>query len=483
MRVAYPAKLARVVTVSLLAILAVSGSPAGVVAGTAHGDEAQETAPSDTAPGDTLTLAEAVWIGLGEDPDVRVERADREAASAARLANYGSFLPNASVNASFSRSDFTTVTFAAPEGASRRLEEPISGVRKSSFQSLGLDWTLLDGGRRIAAWRRGGARLEAARHRVSAAERQTAAGVKLAFLGAREQRALVDAAERRLQSRREDLRIARKRYAIAAADRSEILGARSDTLDARMQLLEARRLARQRTRELRVAMGVEPERIPTDVSLAPITELPPVDSLNESNLLQQAARSHPELEALAAEARAASADLWAARADYLPAVNLGFDLGRSEQLGREGSFFVLDPSNTQQGLSLTVSWNLFDGFQREQQTRQASATLSRTRAQASKRRIELRSVVRNRLEELRRRQERLSVLRQKLEVARERVDVTRERFRLGDVSYLDLQQVLEQLDAARREQITERFAYLRAWVELERVAGPIEAGGVGGSRP
>lgn len=468
--------------VLILALLPVSPLPAPATVGAA-GPVA--SLPSQGAPSqaDTLTLGEAVQIGLDADPDIRAERSDREAASAARLADYGSFLPNASVNASFSRSDFTTVTFAAPEGASRRLEEPISGVRKSSFQSLGLDWTLLDGGRRIAAWRGGGARLEAARHRISAAERQTAAEVKLAFLGAREQRALVDAAERRLASRREDLRIARKRYAIAAADRSEILGARSDTLDARMQLLEARRLARQRTRELRVAMGVEPERIPSDIPLAPITELPPVDSLNESDLLQQAARSHPELEALAAEARAASADLWAARADYLPAVNLGFNLGRSEQLGREGSFFVLDPSNTQQSLSLTVSWNLFDGFQREQQEQQASATLSRTRARASKRRIELRSVVRNRVEELRRRQERLSLLRQKLEVARERVDVTRERFRLGDVSYLDLQQVLEQLDAARREQITERFAYLRAWVELERVAGPIEAGGRGGSLP
>lgn len=443
------------------------------------------SSPSRQAPlrTDTLTVQEAVRIGLGEDPDVRVERADREAASAARLADYGSFLPNVNANASFSRYDFTTVTYAAPEGASRRLDDPQSGIRKSSSQSLGLYWTLLDGGRRIADWKAGGSRLEAAGHRVSAAERETAAEVKLAFLGAREQRALVDAAERRLESRREDLRLARKRYAIAAADRSEILGARSDTLDARMQLLEARRLARQRTRELRVAMGVEPDRLPTDVPLAPITERPPVDSLDEAELLQQAVRNHPDLEALKAEAQAASADLWAARANYLPAVNLGFNLDRSEQLGREGNFFVLDPSNTQQRLSLTVSWNLFDGFQREQREQQASATLSRTRARAAKRRLELRSAVRNRLAELRRRQERLALLREKLQVARERVEVTRERFRLGDASYLDLQQVLEQLDATRRERIGERFAYLRAWVELERVAGPIEAGGPGGSPP
>lgn len=430
-----------------------------------------------TVGADTLTLQEAVRIGLEQDPDIRSERATREAASGRRLAAYGSFLPTLDARASFSRLDFTTFTFAAPEGASRRLERPESGIRKSSSQSLGVAWTLLDGGRRIAEWKAGGARLDAAGHRVSVAERETATRVRLAYVGARQQRALVETARRQLEDRRRDLALTRKRYAIAEANRSEILGARSDTLDARMRLLEARRRAGVRTRQLRAAMGVGEDRVSPETPLAPVDALPELDSLDERRLVRRGVRNHPEIEALEAEARAASAELWAARSGYLPRVRLGYSLGRSEQLGREGDFFVLDPSNDQRSLSLSVSWNLFGGFERESRRSRASAELRRTRARRAGRRIELETEVRERVEELRRREDRLELLRRKLELARERVEVARDRFRLGDASYLDLQRVIESLDAAERDRIVERFEYLRAWAELERVTGPLDGGG------
>lgn len=468
----------------LAAALALAASPDRAVALAASGAPGQEARAAAPASRDTLTLEEAVRIGLGEDPDIRARRADREVASGQRLADVGAFLPRLTAGASFSRFDFTTVTFAAPEGASRRLEQPESGVRKSSSQSLSLDWTVLDGGRRIAAWRAAGAREEAARHRVSAAERQTVAEVRLAYFGALEQRELVEAARERLEARRRDLALTRERYAIAEADRSELLGARSDTLDARVQLLEARRLARARTRELRAAMGVEVERVSADVPLAPVGELPAWDSLEEDRLLRRALREgDPELEALAAEERAASADRWAARADYLPSLSVGYGLGRSETLGREGGLLVLDPSNDQQSFRVNLSWNLFDGLGREGRESQASARLRRARAQGAKRRIELGATVRDRVDELRRRRDRLDLLRRKLELARERVEVTREQFRLGDVSYLDLQRVVEERDAAERERIAERYAYLRAWAKLERVAGPVTGEGGPGTAP
>lgn len=455
-------------------LLALHSLPAAAVEGPAGASRI-----AGAASPDTLTLEEAVRIGLGEDPDIRAERADRASASGKRLATWGAFLPRLTARASFSRFDFTNFTFAAPEGSSRRLDEPESGVRKSSRQSIGLDWTLLDGGRRIAEWKAGGARVDAARHRVSAAERQTVAEVRLAYFRALEQRRLVERARRQLEARRRDLALARKRYAIADADRSEILGARSDTLDARLDLLEARRQARVRTRQLRTAMGVDAGRLAADAPLAPMEALPALDSLSERALLRRTIRNHPDLEALEAEARAASADRWAARSGYLPTVSLGYDLSRDETLGREGDFFVLDPSNDQESLSLRVSWDLFGGFRRGAEQARASAGLHRARARRAKRRLELRAELRNRVEELRRRKDRLELLRTKVELARERVEVTRERFRLGDVSYLELQQVIDRLDGAERERIAERFEYLRAWAELERVAGPIEGTGDG----
>lgn len=427
---------------------------------------------------DTLTLSEAVRIALGEDPDLRAERANLEGVAGQRLAGWGAFLPRLGADASFSRSDFTTLTFAAPEGTSRELDGPRSGVRKSSRQSVGMSWTLLDGGRRIAEWRAGGARADAARHRVSAAERATIADVRVAYIEALKQRRLVEVARRQLEARRRDLELARRRYAVADAGRSEILGARSDTLDARIGLLDARSLSRARARALREAMGVARRRLPADAPLAPLGPLPELAALDPSALARRAVRSHPELDALSADARAASSALWAARSDYLPTVSLRYDLSRSETLGPEGRFFVLDPSNRQKGLSLGISWNLFGGFRREAEKAGASADLRAARARRAKRRLELETAVRDLAGELERRRGRLELLRRKAELARERVEVTRERFRLGDATYLEMRQVIERLDAAERDRVTERYDYLRAWAELGRRTGPLHAAGL-----
>lgn len=467
----------RPLAAGLLAVSLVAVGPAASAAAPAAG---QDRAPA--AETDTLTLREAVGVGLGEDPDIRAERAGRESASGERLAAWGSLLPSLSADASFGRLEFTNFTYAAPEGSSRRLEQPESGVRKSSSQGVSLGWTLLDGGRRIAALDRSAASLDAAEHRISAAERTTVAEVRVAYFSALEQRALADMARRQLEARRRDLELTRERYAIAAADRSEILGARSDTLDARMRLLGSRRLARVRMRELRAAMGASSDRVPPDRPLAPVGSLPVPDTLDGERLVRRAVRSHPDLRALDAGARAASADRWAARSDYLPTVNLGYSLSRNEQLGPEGGFFVVDPSNDSEGLSVRLSWSLFGGFDRERREREASATLRRTRAKRAKRRIELETTVRDGVEELRRRRERLDLLRRKLELTRERLEVTRERFRLGDVSYLELQQVIESLSGAERERISERYAYLRAWAELERASGSLSGEECGNDR-
>lgn len=432
---------------------------------------------------DTLTLPEAVRIGLGADPDIAAERAGRASASGQRLAAWGTFLPELNAGVSFARSDFTTFTFPAPEGSARRLEKPESGVRKSSVQSLSFGWTVLEGGRRIASLKESAARLDATEHRISVAERETATEVRLAYFRVLRQRSLAEVAERQLEARRRDLALTRKRYGIAEAGRSEILGARSDTLDARMRLLEARRQARAEFRSLRSAMGVEASRFPISTPLARLEELPALDTIRERELLRRAIRTHPQLEVLAAEERAAAARRWAARARYLPRIVLGADLSRNETLGPEGDFFVFSPSNDQKSLRLTVSWSLFGGFQREQQERQAVADLRRVQAREARTWLEVRTTVRDRLEELRRRRERLELLRDKLELARERVEVTREQYRFGDRRHLDLQRVIEGLGAAERGRIAERYAYLRAWADLERVTGSLAGGSLPGAVP
>lgn len=465
-----------------LLLLAIQPPEAGAEVATGGGLSAGvQAAPEERPSADTLTLDAAVRAAVAGSPDVASAQASLDAAGAARLADWGAFLPTATANASFSRNEFTTVTFQDPTGASQELPEPLTGVRKSSFQGLSFRWSLLQGGERIAGYRAGGERLEASRRRLSSAERSAAADAAGAYLEALKRQRLVEVAARQLEARRRDLEMTRRRYEVAAADRTDLVGARADVADAELAVLETREAARSSRGALRVSMGREGE-LPSDAVLADVEELPPAEGLDADRLAERALSRHPELRALEAEAAAASAERWAARARYLPDVTVGYSLTRSEALGPEGSFFVLDPSNTGQGLSLGLSWSLFGGFSRREQEARSAADLRRARAQRTKRELEVEKAVRDRVEEIRRRASRLKILRRKEELARERVELAREQYRLGALDFFDLQAAVERLTGAERERIRERYDYLLAWVELERRAGDLEGRGLSALR-
>ncbi|MFQ5677875.1 MAG: TolC family protein [Gemmatimonadota bacterium] len=420
---------------------------------------------------DTLTLDRAISVALRENPEVRQAAAAQSRAHADRRANLGAFLPSVDGSLGFSRTSFRTITFPAPEGSAERLDQPLDGVTKSSSQGLNFGWDLLRGGSRFAELARSGAETTAADRRVTAAERRVVAEVKRRYYEALKQQRLVEVAERQLAARRQDLEETRRRYELAALTRADLLGAEIQLGDAELALLDARDLYRQAIRDLRAQMGVEEEAATEEVVLGDVGSLPSSGGLEVGALVRRAFASEPELAAIQADLAAASASLWMGRAGYLPNIRLGYGIRRSESLGPEGSFFVFDPSNRSYSFSVSVSWNLFDGFQREQQTAQASAARRDAQARLLQRRLEVESDVRNFTDEIRRRAERLAVQDRNLELARERLAVAREQYRLGAITFFQLQTAIGEVTTKESQVIQERYEYLKAWASLEERVG------------
>jgi outer membrane protein TolC len=424
-------------------------------------------------PLDTLTMDRALEMAVGEAPAIRSARASVGAQGASRWAQWGAFLPSLRGSAGFSRSEFTNLTYPLPEGGSARLEEPRTGESKGASMRLSLSWTVLDGGQRIADLLAGGSELEAQRHALSEAERTKVAEVRRAYYEARKQQRLVVFAEENLQARRADLERTRRQYEMAAVNRSDLLGARDDVAAAELSLMEARDAARAEVRSLAVAIGVPTDQLDPETPLAEVPELPSADALDVPSLLAQATRSNPELSRLAAQAEAASSRVWASRASYLPSVSVSYGWSRSENVGPEGDFFIFDPSNTGQNLNVSVSWDLFNGFSRRDQVAQASLTREQAEIDRTREELELERRIRDTVEELRRRSERLEILERRREFATQRLELTRERYRLGELEYLDVQNVIEALNGIEESLITERYDYLSAWASLEEDVGPL----------
>ncbi|MFQ5688686.1 MAG: TolC family protein [Gemmatimonadota bacterium] len=419
---------------------------------------------------DTLTLERAVRIALGRNPDIQDARSRADAAGAAHRANLGSFLPSAQASLNLSRNSFKTVTFPSPEGSSQKLDTPLESVTKSASQGLRFSWDLLRGGRRIAELRQGSAARRATRYRLSATERTVVGTVRRAYYSALKQQGLVEVARRQLEGRRRDLEVARRRYEIAAVMRTDVLGAQILLGQAEVDLLDAQNAERAAKRTLQVAMGREAE---GDVVLRDVEIAPAVDPLDVRQLVATAIATQPELAALQADVATASAALWAARTSYIPTISLGFSLNRSESLGPNGDFFTFNPSNRARLFSVSASWNVFDGFGREDQAVQAAAGRRQAEAALTKRRLALEKEVRDFVQEIGSRARRLELQRRNFELAQQRVDLTREQYRLGTIEYVELLQAIQQLTAAERSLITERYDYLSAWANLEERVGDL----------
>lgn len=421
---------------------------------------------------DTLSLDRAQEIARRRSPEIRRAVAGQSRAHAERRADWGAFLPQASAGASLSRSEFTTVTFPAPDGTAERLDEPRTSTTHGASQSLSLSWDLLRGGRRFAEFSAGAARTTAADRRVSAAERRVAGQVKAAYYDALQQQRLVEVAERQLEGRRRDLEVARRRYELAAVSRSDVLGARIALNQAEIALSDARGLADQFQRQLQAAMGVE-GRVEADLVLREVGELPDASRLDPEALVRRALATDPEAAALQADVSAASAAAWSARSSYLPTIQLRYGLTRSETLGPEGSLFNFDLSNDGSSFSVSASWNLFDGFGRESQVAAQTAAKREAEAALVQRRLQLRQEVRDLTDEILRRARRLEVQEENFRLAEERLDMAREQYRLGTISYFDLQNAIRDLTSSEQAVIRERYAYLKAWAGLEERVGEV----------
>jgi len=432
-----------------------------------------EKKPRDEPGGDTLTISEAVRLAARRNPELQGARARLSGEEAGRWADWGAFLPDVIGRADFDRTNATRITFQGEDGTFQAAPEPFTFTRKSASQQLALEWTLLEGGRRILDVKEGEARVEAAEHRFSLNEREVVARVRRGYLDALEQERLLEVARRQLAARLEELEVTEERVEAGVGTRTDLLGARIEVGRAELAQLEARELQERRRRDLERELGLEDPGVLSERPLEGAPRLPDPDALDVGRLVERAVTGDPGLRALQADQKAASAVATSEWTRYLPEVRARYARSRSESGDASASFFRFDPTDSFGTLGMTISWNIFQGFDRRERTGRARAELNEIRAERRDRALELTKRVESLQVELRSRRDRLEVLERNMELARERLDLARESYREGIRTFDELQVFIDEERAAEEAFLRERFETLRRWVDLEEIVGPL----------
>jgi outer membrane protein TolC len=405
-----------------------------------------------------ITLAEALRLAQRSQPSVIQAEGQVQTAAAQRRSAWGAFLP--SLSASSSASDFFS------QGASRI--DPLTGqVLSGNTTNRSLNATLRASVDLFTGFRRG-ADLKAARAEQSQAE----AGLvdaKFAqdlattnqFFDALSAAQLVSVRESSVRRAEEQLKVSVAKLQAGSATRSDSLRSLVTLGNTQLDLIQAQTdLATAEAGLARLVGEMGRVRAVDDSSFHQVVTVP-----DTATLRQAAETTSPRVQVALAGANAAQANLRASRSAYWPSLTLGANTSWNGSRTNDYTFF------NQRQVSLALSWNIFNGFDRELTIAQRQASLDVAEASAADERRAVDASLTQYLAELEAARAKIGITATSVAAATEDLRVQQERYRLGASTIVDVLTSQEALNQAEVDVVNARFDYLRAKAQLEALIG------------
>jgi outer membrane protein len=466
----------------------------------------------DTATGPVLTLDDAIALARRNNPTHLQTMTSRDRAGAQVRSAYGALLPT--VNTSFGssyRQGGTQFVNGVPQGAASDVLTSGAGI------SLNLNLS----GSSLMLPKQSRADLDAADANVTSSEATLRTNVVTQYLSALQAKARAQLQDTLLANVQAQLDLAKARAAVGAATTLDVRRAEVQVGQQQVAVLrEQNNVAIEKLR-LFQQMGVQQ---PDNVRLT--TEFPMTEpTLKLEDLLQAARRQNPALLALEASERSADVGVRRARSAYVPSLNLNtgyngqaqqqVDISKSIAAGQASTLqsqagcfsedslrrganlpsilgqcnnIVWTPAREQSlrdanrgfpfGLKnnpllfqAQLSLPIFDGFNREQQIENATATRNDARYRARDQELRLTADVTAANLNLVTAYRTVKLQEQNSQTAREALSLAQERFRVGANSFVDVVQARADYERAETDRINAIYDFHKAFATLESAVG------------
>ena len=405
-----------------------------------------------------VTLPDAIRLAERTQPSMVQAQAGVRTAAAQRRNAWGAFLP--SLTAGSSASEFFS------EGAAR--VDPVTGqltsgdnTNRSVSTSLSASVDLFTGFRR-------GAELQAAKAGQVEADAslvdtrfQQALATTNVFFDALSAAQLVGVREASVRRAEEQLKVSVSKLHAGSATRSDSLRSLVTLGSARLDLIQSQTdLA---TAEANLAHQVgEVGRVSAADDSSFHRLLAPVDTVG---LRLEAESRSPRIQTAVATASVARANVRASRSAYWPSLTLGANTGWNASRNNDYAFL------NQRQVSLQLSWQLFNRFDRELAIAQREASYDVAQATAEDERRAVQAELTARLAELDAARSKIDITITSVTAATEDLRVQQERYRLGASTIVDVLTSQEALNQAEVDAVNARFDYLRAKAQLDALIG------------
>lgn len=404
-----------------------------------------------------ISVAEAVRLASENNvSNITAENAVRSANYNLRAAR-GAMFPTLTASAGQSKS--------AGQRVNNQTNKLVDFVPVWSYNTgLSSRITLFDAGKMFADVRTQKANVAAQQASAVNTEFNVALQVKQAYnaiLAAKESEA---AARAQLEAAQLQLQQSIARVKAGAANVSDSLRSVVQVGNAQLALLTAQNSYRSQSAVLTRLVGT-----PYFVTADPADTVGHPVAAIDSTSIMQLALAGPTIRQLDAQLNASTAAERAAKTAYLPTVTANLSYSGSGTAAMYG--LNSNPYPYTRGISFSVNYPIFNGFQRENSVAAAEISVENTRAQLRDAKLGAQQAIISDIATLRNAEETMRVQQINVQASEEDLRVQQQRYNLGASTLLDVLNSQTALVTARQQLIQARLNYRNARAQIEAVIG------------
>ncbi len=412
-------------------------------------------AASDSAP--RVTLQEALRLALQTQPAMVQARQSVRVAEWGQRTALGACLPT--VRTSASGSQAPAQRYNSTTG--QYVNNPFP---YSESYGLSASLNLFTGFQRGANRRAANATLDLRQAAQLQQEYATALAAKQAFFTALANAELVGVAETQVRRSAEQLKLTSEKLRLGATTRSDSLSAMVDLGNSQLQLIQARANLQYAQLNLGRVIGM-------DGAVAPVPDSSleaRLGNLDTAGLRREALSAAPSVRQADASLVAARASLSAQRSQWMPTISASW----SQSWSRSTSTITdTIPWQSSWNLSVSLSYPLFNGFQRESGIATADANVVTATANLRDARLALDASLTQAIAGLNAASQQIDIARSSNAAAEENLRMQQERYRLGTSTIVDLLTAQTSLNQAQAKLLSARYNYLVARAQIEALVG------------
>ena len=414
------------------------------------------------------TLEECIKMSVETNPDLTASRNAVSTAKSTVLNQAGQFLPSASASLSGSS------THSGPTAASY---QTIGGVTyydsggpavnsKRYSMGLNLNYTLFDGLQNVWGYLGSKASQRQSEQQYVIQRANQVYAVKNDYYQALKTKKDLEVAQEAVKRSEELLKLFQEKFQVGSASKSEVLKQQVQSGNDQLTLVLKDNAQKTALDQLALDIGIDPK---SEFSVAdiPASQDQTIGSMDD--LIAKASKSHPALLANQAALDAYRYDVRSAWGTYLP--NLAMNYSYSWNKGHFSDVIKGGPYDHSGTLSMSLTYNIFDGFSRERNMKRAQMGLANSRAAYAFARNQIIKDIQDAYLSIELAEETRKVTDETEKAASEDMDLVQAKYNLGSAALWELLDAQVSLRTAQFNKVAAEFDYYKALAGLQRAMG------------